>query len=162
MLVVIYCSNRKIFQAQTKHPSIDPLIPVVKVKLYLLKGKRCIKKAKKVLRRKAPNLCYREGFKSKNNCRGCVLQVCLQLLSNSFLLQAFLARGRVWLWLVSRFQVTVLGDYGYNEKNVFMGIVQIELDELKLKHEVNGFYKLFDIRALSGTSAFALFHWSSA
>lgn len=66
---------------------------------------------------------------------------------------------------VSRFQVTVWGDYGRIEgKKVFMGIAQIVLDELDLRSNqmVIGWYKLFDTQALvSGAPSLALSRRSS-
>lgn len=46
------------------------------------------------------------------------------------------------------FQVIVWGDYGRMDRKVFMGVVQILLDELDLSNLVIGWYKLFSTSSM--------------
>lgn len=48
----------------------------------------------------------------------------------------------------SLLQVIVWGDYGRMDRKVFMGVVQILLDELDLSNLVIGWYKLFSTSSM--------------
>ena len=50
--------------------------------------------------------------------------------------------------LFSLLQVIVWGDYGRMDRKVFMGVVQILLDELDLSNLVIGWYKLFSTSSM--------------
>lgn len=65
-------------------------IPAPYVKLYLVNGKRCIEKAKTMMARKTLDPFYQQLLAFKENCRGCILQVRLQLLLIFFIMRVFL------------------------------------------------------------------------
>lgn len=50
-------------------------------------------------------------------------------------------------------QVMVWGDYGRMDRKVFMGVAQINLDDLELSNIVFGWYKLFTISTITGSAA---------
>lgn len=52
-------------------------------------------------------------------------------------------------------QITVIGDFGRLERKIFMGVIQIALEELQLGgggNNIVGWYKLFDSDSLNGAS----------
>ncbi|XP_054722052.1 regulating synaptic membrane exocytosis protein 1-like [Uloborus diversus] len=89
------------------------VLPAPYVKVYLVKGRKCIAKQKTASARKTLDPLYQQQLTFHEDYRGCVLQV------------------------------TVWGDYGRMEKKVFMGVAQIMLDELDLSNFVISWYKLF-------------------
>jgi len=52
------------------------LVPAPYVKLYVVHGKKCIAKAKTTTARKTLDPFYQQLLAFKENCRGCILQVC--------------------------------------------------------------------------------------
>ena len=50
--------------------------------------------------------------------------------------------------LFALWQVIVWGDYGRMDRKVFMGVVQILLDDLELSNLVIGWYKLFSTSSM--------------
>jgi len=50
-------------------------------------------------------------------------------------------------------QITVWGDYGRIERKSFMGIAQIQLDDLNLANPVIGWYKLFHSSSITQAAA---------
>uniref|UniRef100_T1L2L6 Regulating synaptic membrane exocytosis protein 2 n=3 Tax=Tetranychus urticae TaxID=32264 RepID=T1L2L6_TETUR len=96
---------------QTKPGS--KMSPATYVKVYMVKGRKCIAKAKTSIARRTLDPLYQQKLIFHEDYRGCVLQV------------------------------TVWGDYGRIEKKAFMGVVQIVLDDLDLSNIVIGWYKLF-------------------
>lgn len=57
-------------------------------------------------------------------------------------------QGHLLLITFSPLQVIVWGDYGRMDRKVFMGVVQILLDELDLSNLVIGWYKLFSTSSM--------------
>ena len=51
------------------------------------------------------------------------------------------------------FQVIVWGDYGRLERKLFMGVAQVNLDDLDLSNIVFGWYKLFTTSTIIGSAA---------
>ncbi|RWS30277.1 regulating synaptic membrane exocytosis protein 2-like protein [Leptotrombidium deliense] len=89
------------------------ILPAPYVKVYLVKNRKCIAKAKTSTARRTLDPLYQQQLVFHEDYRGCVLQV------------------------------TIWGDYGRIEKKVFMGVVQIVLDDLDLSNIVIGWFKLF-------------------
>jgi regulating synaptic membrane exocytosis protein 2 len=88
-------------------------LPAPYVKVYLVRGHKCVSKAKTTTSRRTLDPLYQQQLVFHEKYNGCILQV------------------SVW------------GDYGRMEKKVFMGVVQISLDDLDLSNIVIGWYKLF-------------------
>lgn len=101
------------------------------VKVYLVKGRKCIAKAKTGVARRTLDPLYQQKLIFHEDYRGCVLQVRRLLPPHSLDVKNCSP------------QVTVWGDYGRIEKKAFMGVVQIVLDDLDLSNIVIGWYKLF-------------------
>lgn len=89
------------------------LLPAPYVKVYLMDGKSCVEKQKTVIARRTLDPLYQQ-------------QLCFTEPYN----------GRI-------LQVTVWGDYGRSDRKVFMGVAQIQLDDLDLSSMAIGWYKLF-------------------
>ncbi|XP_035704793.1 rab-3-interacting molecule unc-10-like isoform X2 [Folsomia candida] len=95
------------------------ITPAPYVKVYLVKGKKCLAKAKTENARRTLDPLYQRQLVFKEKYGGCILQV------------------------------TVWGDYGRIEgRKIFMGVAQIMLDDLDLSNIVIGWYKLFGTSSL--------------
>lgn len=89
------------------------MLPAPYVKVYLVRGHKCIAKAKTSTSRRTLDPLYQQQLVFHEDYTSCILQV------------------SVW------------GDYSRMEKKNFMGVVQIVLDDLDLSNIVIGWYKLF-------------------
>ncbi|XP_031621686.1 regulating synaptic membrane exocytosis protein 2 isoform X2 [Contarinia nasturtii] len=89
------------------------VVPAPCVKVYLLNGKKIIKKLKTVTARRTLDPLYQQQLVFREPFAGCLLQVI------------------VW------------GDYSRMDKKVFMGAALIELDNINLSNIVIGWYRLF-------------------
>lgn len=83
------------------------------IKFYLYNGVSCNEKQKTSIQRRTLNPVYNETIRFESDYKHKILQL------------------------------TVWGDYGKLDKKVFMGIVQIVLNDCKLNEGVNGWYKLY-------------------
>ncbi len=84
------------------------------VKLYLLNGVNCIEKKKTKKKQNSLNPSFSETFTFQADYRGGVLKI------------------EIW------------GVYGKLNRKTFMGIAQINLDDLDLSNDVDGWYSLWD------------------
>ncbi|CAG2110648.1 unnamed protein product [Medioppia subpectinata] len=89
-------------------------LPAPYVKVYLVKERKCIAKAKTATARRTLDPLYQQQLLFTDDYRGCTLQV------------------MIW------------GDYGRLDKKTFMGVAQIVIDDLDLSNIVIGWYKLFN------------------
>uniref|UniRef100_A0A915MN05 Uncharacterized protein n=1 Tax=Meloidogyne javanica TaxID=6303 RepID=A0A915MN05_MELJA len=100
--------------------------PASYVKAYLMEGKNCVAKAKtQPSRTRSASPSFRQKLIFNENLRNKMLQI------------------------------TVIGDFGRLERKIFMGVIQIALEELQLGgggNNIVGWYKLFDSDSLNGTS----------
>ncbi|XP_055930353.1 regulating synaptic membrane exocytosis protein 2-like isoform X3 [Argiope bruennichi] len=103
----------EVIRARGLQPKPGRVVPAPYVKVYLVKGRKCIAKRKTATARKTLDPLYQQQLVFNEDYRNCILQV------------------------------TVWGDYGRMEKKVFMGVAQIMLDELDLSNFVISWYKLF-------------------
>ncbi|XP_068735837.1 regulating synaptic membrane exocytosis protein 1-like isoform X2 [Montipora capricornis] len=94
------------------------ILPAPYVKVYVMEGKRCLLKKKTRTARRTLEPLYQQQLEFKVEFTGKTLQVI------------------VW------------GDYGRMDRKVFMGVVQILLDELDLSNLVIGWYKLFSTSSM--------------
>jgi len=94
------------------------ILPAPYVKVYVMEGKRCLVKKKTRTARRTLEPLYQQQLEFKVEFTGKTLQVI------------------VW------------GDYGRMDRKVFMGVVQILLDELDLSNLVIGWYKLFSTSSM--------------
>ncbi|XP_044180838.1 rab-3-interacting molecule unc-10-like isoform X8 [Acropora millepora] len=94
------------------------ILPAPYVKVYVMEGKRCLMKKKTRAARRTLEPYYQQQLEFKVEFTGKTLQVI------------------VW------------GDYGRMDRKVFMGVVQILLDELDLSNLVIGWYKLFSTSSM--------------
>ncbi|CAL8071989.1 unnamed protein product [Orchesella dallaii] len=95
------------------------MTPAPYVKVYLVKGKKCVAKSKTGIARRTLDPLYQQQLTFREKYQGCILQV------------------------------TVWGDYGRIEgRKIFMGVAQIMLDDLDLSNIVIGWYKLFGTSSL--------------
>ncbi|XP_035224355.1 regulating synaptic membrane exocytosis protein 1-like [Stegodyphus dumicola] len=113
----------EVIRAKALQPKQGKVPPAPYVKVYLVKGTKCIAKRKTSIARKTLDPLYQQTLVFHEDYRNCVLQV------------------------------TVWGDYGRIEKKVFMGVAQIMLDELDLSNYVIAWYKLFHESSLINLSA---------
>ncbi|KAG1666749.1 Regulating synaptic membrane exocytosis protein 2 [Nymphon striatum] len=98
------------------------LLPAPYVKVYLVRGKQIVVKAKTQIARRTLDPLYQQILHLVKSYHDCILQV------------------------------TVWGDYGRLEKKVFMGAAQIKLDTLDLSNIVIGWYKLYNTPSVPDTS----------
>ncbi|GFS49951.1 regulating synaptic membrane exocytosis protein 2 [Nephila pilipes] len=103
----------EVIRARGLQPKPGKVVPAPYVKVYLVKGRKCVAKRKTATARKTLDPLYQQQLVFNEDYRNCILQV------------------------------TVWGDYGRMEKKVFMGVAQIMLDELDLSNFVISWYKLF-------------------
>ncbi|GIX69838.1 hypothetical protein CDAR_17822 [Caerostris darwini] len=103
----------EVIRARGLQPKPGRVVPAPYVKVYLVKGRKCVAKRKTSTARKTLDPLYQQQLTFNEDYRNCILQV------------------------------TVWGDYGRMEKKVFMGVAQIMLDELDLSNFVISWYKLF-------------------
>ncbi|GFR34094.1 regulating synaptic membrane exocytosis protein 1 [Trichonephila clavata] len=103
----------EVIRARGLQPKPGKVAPAPYVKVYLVKGRKCISKRKTATARKTLDPLYQQQLVFNEDYRSCILQV------------------------------TVWGDYGRMEKKAFMGVAQIMLDELDLSNFVISWYKLF-------------------
>ncbi|XP_021001074.1 regulating synaptic membrane exocytosis protein 2 isoform X2 [Parasteatoda tepidariorum] len=103
----------EVIRARGLQPKSGKVVPAPYVKVYLVKGRKCVAKRKTASARKTLDPLYQQQLVFQEDYRNCILQV------------------------------TVWGDYGRIEKKVFMGVAQIMLDELDLSNFVISWYKLF-------------------
>nr|CAD2159614.1 unnamed protein product [Meloidogyne enterolobii] len=98
--------------------------PASYVKAYLMEGKNCVAKAKtQPSRTRSASPSFRQKLIFNENLRNKMLQI------------------------------TVIGDFGRLERKIFMGVIQIALEELQLGGgNIVGWYKLFDSDSLNGAS----------
>ncbi|XP_058949787.2 regulating synaptic membrane exocytosis protein 2 isoform X6 [Pocillopora verrucosa] len=94
------------------------ILPAPYVKVYVMDGKRCLIKKKTRTARRTLEPLYQQQLEFKVEFTGKTLQVI------------------VW------------GDYGRMDRKVFMGVVQILLDELDLSNLVISWYKLFSTSSM--------------
>ncbi|KAG9511213.1 Regulating synaptic membrane exocytosis protein 1, partial [Fragariocoptes setiger] len=104
------------------------VLPAPYVKVYLIRNGKCVAKAKTCASRRTLDPLYQQQLTFQEDYRGCVLQAI------------------VW------------GDYGRIERKSFMGIVQVQLDELNLSSIVIGWYKLFNQSSLITVPSKSLRH----
>ncbi|KAI1724565.1 c2 domain-containing protein [Ditylenchus destructor] len=95
------------------------IAPAPYIKAYLMEGKNCIAKAKTQSSRKSAT----------------------SLVQHTMAFGVFDPKRKM-------LQLSVLADYGRMERKEFMGIAQINLDELDMSQPVSGWYKLFHRNSL--------------
>lgn len=108
--------NLEVEVIRARHLQAKPnakMLPAPYVKVYLVRGHKCVSKAKTTTSRRTLDPLYQQQLVFHEHYDGCILQL------------------SVW------------GDYGRMEKKVFMGVVQIALNDLNLANIVIGWYKLF-------------------
>uniref|UniRef100_A0A0N5AZ54 C2 domain-containing protein n=1 Tax=Syphacia muris TaxID=451379 RepID=A0A0N5AZ54_9BILA len=98
-------------------------LPAPYVKIYLLKGKQCVAKAKTNTAARSKNPEFQQQFIFNYSPRKKMLQI------------------------------TLMGEYSRMERRSFMGIAQIRLDDLELSDQpLYGWYKLFHSSSLAGAA----------
>ncbi|RNA23148.1 regulating synaptic membrane exocytosis 2-like isoform X2 [Brachionus plicatilis] len=104
----------QVFEVKKLKPKIGHrILPNVYIKFYLYNGVLCTEKQKTSTQRRTLNPVYNETLRFESDYMNKILQL------------------------------TVWGDYGKLDKKVFMGIVQIGLDDCRLTERVIGWYKLY-------------------
>lgn len=88
------------------------------MKFYLFNRHVCIEKQKTSVQRRTLNPSFQETLKFESDYRNSVMQV------------------------------TIWGDYGKLDRKVFMGIVQIMMDDCDLANTVVGWYKMYSISSI--------------
>ncbi|EDO42812.1 predicted protein, partial [Nematostella vectensis] len=94
------------------------ILPAPYVKVYVMEGKKCIAKKKTRTTRRTLEPLYQQMLDFRVDINGKTLQII------------------VW------------GDYGRMDRKVFMGVVQILLDDLDLSNLCMGWYKLFSTSSM--------------
>lgn len=119
------CLEIEVIRARGLVPkSGTKMLPAPYIKVYMMDGKHCVEKQKTSIARRTLDPLYQQTL----------------IFSESF-------NGKI-------LQVTIWGDYGRLERKIFMGVVQIALDDINLTSLVIGWYKLFPHSSLvPGTQA---------
>ncbi|GFX22232.1 regulating synaptic membrane exocytosis protein 1 [Trichonephila clavipes] len=108
------CLEVEVIRARGLLPKANSkVLPTPYIKVYLLDGRRCIAKRKTVLARRTLDPLYQQVLTFTEDFRHCCMQV------------------------------TVWGNYSSMERKVFMGVVQILLDDIDLVKGVIDWYRLF-------------------
>ncbi|GFU25787.1 regulating synaptic membrane exocytosis protein 2 [Nephila pilipes] len=118
------CLEVEVIRARGLLPKANAkVLPTPYIKVYLLNGRRCIAKRKTVLARRTLDPLYQQVLTFTEDFRHCSVQV------------------------------TVWGNYSSMERKVFMGVVQIVLDDIDLVKGVIDWYRLYHHSSLVSSVA---------
>ncbi|KAG9509905.1 Regulating synaptic membrane exocytosis protein 2 [Fragariocoptes setiger] len=102
----------EVIRARNLVPKSDKVTPMTYVKLYLVKNRKCLAKAKTALAKRTLDPVFQQQLTFHEEYQNCIIQAI------------------VW------------GNYGKMDKKSFMGIAQISIDGLELANAVTSWYRL--------------------
>lgn len=107
--------------------------------MYLVKGRKCLFKARTTTARRTLEPLYQQPLLFTDSYKGCAIHVS----QCSSLLHQYCTLTQLYFPSTCP-QVIVWGEYSRLERKSLMGAVQIVLDDLDLSNIVIGWYKLFN------------------